>query len=107
MSGAKPRNAWPTTSRMTVKEKILPLPLTCTHSSLSLAHSPQTGRGQKTQVPQSRHFCIMSLPALAPSQNGWFTGGVSGRVFLTFLSSGIATPKYHNRRDAEDAEKKF
>jgi hypothetical protein len=44
---------------------------------------------------------------LAPSQNGWFTGVISGSGFLTVLSSGIATPKYHNRRDAEDAEKKF
>src|SRR6185295_12096803 len=87
MSGAKPRSAWPTTSRTTVKQKILPLPLTCTHSSLSLAHSPQTGRGQKTQVPQSRHFCIMSLPALAPSQNGWFTGVISGSGFLIVFSS--------------------
>src|SRR6266850_3694655 len=79
MSGAKPRNACPTTSRITVKEKILPLPLTCTHSSLSLAQSPHTGRGQKTHVPQFWHFCIMSLPDLAPSQKGWLTGVISGR----------------------------
>jgi hypothetical protein len=64
-----------------VKEKILPLPLTWTHSSLSLAQSPQTGRGQKTQVPQFWHFCIMSLPALAPSQKGWLTGVISGSGF--------------------------
>jgi hypothetical protein len=48
---------------------------------LSLLHSTQTGRGQKTQEPQSRHFCIMSLPALAPSQNGWLTGVISGNGF--------------------------
>src|SRR2546421_5522556 len=87
MSGSKPRNAWPTTSRITVKEKILPLPLTCTHSSLSLAQSPQTGRGQKTHVPQFWHFCIISLPALAPSQKGWLTGVISGRGFLIALFS--------------------
>src|SRR6185295_4015891 len=89
MSGAKPRSAWPTTSRTTVKQNIVPLPLTSTHSSLSLAQSPQTGRGQNTQVPQSRHFCIMSLPALAPSQNGWLTGVISGRGFLIIFSSDI------------------
>src|SRR6266478_6525258 len=75
---------------MTVKEKILPLPLTCTHSSWSLAQSPQTGRGQKTHVPQFLHFCIMSLPALAPSQKGWLTGVISGSGFRISVSSAIA-----------------
>src|SRR5215470_16382342 len=94
MSGAKPRSAWPTTSRITVKEKILPLPLTCTHSSLSLAQSPQTGRGQKIHVPQFWHFCIMSLPALAPSQKGWLTGVTSGNGFLIALFSSAIIASY-------------
>jgi hypothetical protein len=62
---------------------------------LSLAHSPQTGRGQNTQVPQSRHFCIMSLPALAPSQNGWLMGVISGRgFFIVLFSSAIFTATF-------------
>jgi hypothetical protein len=49
---------------------------------LSLAQSPQTGRGQNTQVPQFWHFCIVNLPDLAASQNGWFTGVISGKGFF-------------------------
>src|SRR5688572_15743025 len=75
---------------MTVKEKTLPRPFTCAHSSLPLLHSTQIGRGQKIQEPQSLHVCIMSLPDLAPSQNGWLTGVISGRGFrMSFDSSAI------------------
>ena len=74
---------------MIVKQKTLPLPLTCTQSSFSLAQSPHTGRGGKTQVEQLAHFCIISLPALAPSQKGWLTGVTSGSGFLATFSSAI------------------
>src|ERR1043166_6089946 len=89
MSEPKPRSAVPTTSRMIVKQKILPLPLTWTQLSFSLAQSPHTGRGGKTQVLQLPHFCMTSLPALAPSQNGWLTGVISGRGFLATFSSAM------------------
>src|SRR5207253_2911310 len=114
MSGAKPRRACPTTSRITVNEKILPFPLSSTHSSLSLAHSPQTGRGQKTQLPHSWHFCIISLPALAPSQNGWLTGVISGKGFRissfaillnlsVLLYVKIFSPRHRNQNPKSEA----
>jgi hypothetical protein len=93
-----------------VKEKIFPFPLSCTHARFSLAQSPQTGRGQKIQVPQSLHFCIINLPALAPSQKGWLTGVSSGSGFrVVCFSSAMTRPQIDTdlNRQGHEAQQAF
>src|SRR5258706_15685192 len=91
MSFQKPGRARPTTSRITVKAKTSPRPLSGVQASRSPPHSTQAGRGHQTHAPQAAHFCIRSSPPAAARQNGSLTGVISGGGFgISWTASAIS-----------------